>query len=172
MLTVADRVCQDLVARDAPDNNPFRQLIPLANKHPLILEILVATSAMHWSNIFRPAAIIPTAMSDPDGYLALLRSRDLVSRGAIVDALAAKQRAMGHLRDVLDTLDPAGSDVVLAAMHFFVKFDLIDLERTEAPTWKTHLEGACSILALLTPNTVGDQSHRLLRDCVMADCFM
>lgn len=159
------------MARDAPGNNPFRQLIPLANKHPLLLEIIVATSAMHWSNMFRPTAAVP-AMYDPDGYLALLRSRDLVSRGALIDALAAKQRAMGHLRGVLDTLDPAGSEVVLAAMHFFVKFDLIDLERKEAPTWKTHLEGACSIMSLLTPQVDGDQSHRMLRDCVMADCFM
>ncbi|KFA76110.1 hypothetical protein S40288_00390 [Stachybotrys chartarum IBT 40288] len=167
----AERVCQDLVARDAPGNNPFRQLIPLANKHPLLLEIIVATSAMHWSNMFRPTAAVP-AVYDPDGYLALLRSRDLVSRGALIDALAAKQRAMGHLRGVLDTLDPAGSEVVLAAMHFFVKFDLIDLERKEAPTWKTHLEGACSIMSLLTPQVEGDQSHRMLRDCVMADCFI
>jgi hypothetical protein len=61
---------------------------------------------------------------------------------------------------------------VLAAMHFFVKFDLIDMERTEAPSWKTHLEGACSILSLLTPHIGKDPSHRMLRDCVMADCFM
>jgi hypothetical protein len=168
----ADRVCQDLVALDASGSNPFRQLIPLANKHPLLLEILVATSAMHWSNIFRPSTSIPADLTKGDGYLAQLRSKDLVSRGAFIDALAAKQRAMGHLREVLDTLDPAGSEVVLAAMHFFIKFDLIDMERTEGPTWRTHLEGAFSILSLLSPNAPSDHSQQMLRDCVIADCFI
>ncbi|KAI9158230.1 Acriflavine sensitivity control protein acr-2 [Paramyrothecium foliicola] len=127
---------------------------------------------MHWSNIFRPVTIIPTDLINADGYLAQLRSRDLVSRAALIDALAARQRAMGHLREVLDTLDPAGSEVVLAAMHFFIKFDLIDMEKTEGPTWRTHLEGAFSILSLLSPNDSGDDAHQMLRDCAIADCFI
>lgn len=169
---VADRVCKDLVARDTPANNPFRELIPLTNKHPLLLQILVATSALHWSNIFRPITAIPTGLTDPGGYLAQLRSNNLVSRQALIDALTAKQKAMGHLREVLDTLDPAGSEVALAAMHFFIKFDLIDLEKSNGKGWKSHLEGASSILALLSPGSVGNESNRMLRDCVIADCFM
>ncbi|KND91919.1 Acriflavine sensitivity control protein acr-2 [Tolypocladium ophioglossoides CBS 100239] len=157
----ADRVCKDLVARDAPGINPFRELIPLTNRHPLLLHILVATSAIHWSNIFRPITAIPTGLTDPGGYLAQLRSKDLVSRQALIDALTAKQKAMGHLREVLDTLDPAGSEVALAAMHFFVKFDLIDLERNDDKGWQTHLEGASSILALLAPGS-GASSYHIL----------
>lgn len=79
---------------------------------------------------------------------------------------------MGHLREVLDTLDPAGSEVALAAMHFFIKFDLIDLEKSDGNGWRTHLEGASNILSLLGPNSPSDASSRLLRDCVIADCFM
>ncbi|KJZ79993.1 hypothetical protein HIM_00707 [Hirsutella minnesotensis 3608] len=168
----ADRVCKDLVARDGPDSNPFRELIPLTNRHPLLLHILIATSAIHWSNIFRPITAIPTGLTDPGGYLAQLRTKDLVSRQALIDALTAKQKAMGHLREVLDTLDPAVSEVALAAMHFFVKFDLIDLERHDDRGWQTHLEGASSILALLAPNGAGSSSSRMLRDCVIADCFI
>ena len=160
------------MARDSPDGNPFRELIPLTNKHPLLLQILIATSAMHWSNIFRGATGIPTGLTDPGGYLAQLRSRDLVSRQALIDALTAKQKAMGHLRQVLDTLDPAGSEVALAAMHFFIKFDLIDLERREEKGWRTHLEGASSILALISPDSNRYAASRMLRDCVIADCFM
>lgn len=171
-ISVADRVCKDLVARDAPGSNPFRELIPLTNKHPLLLHILIATSAIHWSNIFRPITAIPTGLTDPGGYLAQLRAKDLVSRQALIDALTAKQKAMGHLREVLDTLDPAVSEVALAAMHFFVKFDLIDLERNERKGWQTHLEGASSILALLAPGSAASSSNRMLRDCVIADCFM
>ena len=171
-MLVANRVCQDLVARDAPGSNPFRELIPLTNKHPLLLHILVATSALHWSNIFSPITAIPGGLSDPGGYLAQLRSKDLVTRQAVIDALTAKQKAMGHLRGVLDTLDPAGSEVALAAMHFFIKFDLIDLERNDGKSWQAHLEGASSILALLSPETLEGSSNRMLRDCVLADCFM
>lgn len=165
-------MCQDLVARDEPSSNPFRQLLPLTKKHPLLLHILIATSAIHWSNIFRPFTDIPAGITDPGGYLAQLRSKDLVSRQALIDALTAKQKAMGHLRQVLDTLDPAGSEVALAAMHFFIKFDLIDVEKKDGSDWKAHLEGAASIMAFMTPDNVPHSSSRMLRDCVIADCFM
>lgn len=161
-----------MVARDGPGVNPFRDLIPLTNRHPLLLQILVATSAIHWSNIFRPITAIPTGLTDPGGYLAQLRSKDLVSRQALIDALTAKQKAMGHLQEVLDSLDPGGSEVALAAMHFFIKFDLIDLEKNDAKGWRTHLEGASNILALLTQGAGGSEANRMLRDCVVADCFM
>ncbi|GJN69725.1 hypothetical protein PLICBS_003776 [Purpureocillium lilacinum] len=169
----ADHVCKDLVARDGPGNNPFRELIPLTTRHPLLLHILVATSAIHWSNLFRPITTIPTGLTDPGGYLAQLRAKDLVSRAALIDALTAKQTAMLHLRQVLDTLDPAGSEVALAAMHFFIRFDLIDLERNGDKGWLTHLDGARSILALLSPAAAAaSSSSRMLRDCVIADCFI
>ena len=169
---VADRVCKDLVVRDTPEANPFRELLPLTKKHPLLLQILVATSALHWSNIFRPVNVIPTGLTDPGGYLSLLRSKDLVTRQALIDALTAKQKAMSHLREVLDTLDPAGSDVALAAMHFFIKFDLIDLDKSNGQSWKTHLEGATNIMALLSPEGSNSSSSRTLRDRVISDCFM
>ncbi|OAR01139.1 hypothetical protein LLEC1_05592 [Akanthomyces lecanii] len=168
----ANRVCQDLVARDGPGTNPFRELIPLTRKNPLLLNIIVATSALHWANSFSPNTPLSAGISDPGGYLAQLRSRDLVSRSAVIDALTAKQKAMGHLRGVLDTLDPAGSEVTLAAMHFFVKFDLIDLERGDAKSWKAHLAGASNVLALLTATKPRDSTSRKLRDCVVADCFI
>lgn len=168
----ADRVCQDLVARDDPDSNPFRALVPLTKDNPLLLQILIATSAIHWSNIFRPITDIPSGLTDPGGYLAKLRSKDLISRQALIDALSAKQKAMGHLREVLDTLDPAGSEVALASMHFFIKFDLIDLDRHNNSSWKAHLEGSASIMALLTPENVKRTSSRTLRDTVIADCFI
>jgi hypothetical protein len=79
---------------------------------------------------------------------------------------------MGHLQEVLDSLDPGGSEVALAAMHFFIKFDLIDLEKSDGKGWRTHLEGASSILALLTQEGGGSEPNRMLRDCVVADCFM
>ncbi|KAH7134346.1 fungal-specific transcription factor domain-containing protein [Dactylonectria macrodidyma] len=168
----ADRVCKDLVVRDTPESNPFRELLPLTRNHPLLLQILIATSAIHWSNIFRPNHTIPAGLTDPGGHLSLLRSKDLVTRQALIDALTAKQKAMSHLRDVLETLDPAGSEVALAAMHFFIKFDLIDLDKSDGHSWKAHLEGATSIMALLSPDSSTNSSSRMLRDRVISDCFI
>ncbi|KAM5347942.1 hypothetical protein ACJ41O_007766 [Fusarium nematophilum] len=168
----SDRVCQDLVVRDTPESNPFRELLPLTRKHPLLLQILVATSALHWSNVFRRVTEIPAGLTDPGGYLSQLRSRDLVTRQALIDALTAKQRAMSHLREVLDTLDPAGSEVALAAMHFFIKFDLIDLDKSDNQSWRAHLEGATSIMALLSPDSSTNSSSRMLRDRVISDSFI
>ncbi|KOS22815.1 Acriflavine sensitivity control protein acr-2 [Escovopsis weberi] len=149
-------------------------LIPLTYRHPLLLQTLVATSAIHCSNIFRPISTIPAGLSDPGGYLAQLRSKDLVSRQALIDALTAKQKAMGHLQNMLDTLDPAESEVALAATHFLIKFDLIDLDKREGKSWRAHLQGSSSILGLLTsmPQGSSNDSSRMLRDCVIADCFI
>ncbi|KAF4944548.1 hypothetical protein FSARC_14643 [Fusarium sarcochroum] len=168
----SERVCKDLVVRDTPESNPFRELIPLTRKHPLLLQVLVATSAIHWSNIFRRVTEIPAGLTNPAGYLSLLRSKDLVTRQALIDALTAKQKAMSHLREVLDTLDPAGSEVALAAMHFFIKFDLIDLDKSDNQSWRAHLEGATSIMALLNPDSNPDASSRMLRDRVITDSFI
>lgn len=172
VVLVADRVCVDLVARDTPGGNPFRELIPLSKGHPLLLQILIATSAIHWANIFSPITSIPNGVSDPGGYFAMLRSKDLVSRQALIDALAAKQKAMGYMREVLGALDPAGSEVALAAVHFFLRWDLIDVNKSDRRSWMSHLEGASSIMALLTPGNPGSAASRLLRDTVIADCFM
>ena len=114
---------------------------------------------------------IPTGLVNPGDHLASLRSQDLVSRQALIDALTARQKAMGHLREVLDTLDPAGSEVALASMHFFVKFDLIDLEKNSGGGWRRHLEGASNILSLLSPDNLNPE-NRMLRDCILADSFM
>ncbi|KAM3515660.1 hypothetical protein MY11210_000638 [Beauveria gryllotalpidicola] len=169
----ANRVCQDLVARDGPRTNPFRELIPLTRRHPLLLNIIIATSALHWANSLSPKTSLSAGISNPGGYLAQLRSKHLVSHNAVVHALTAKQNAFYHLNRVLQTLDPAGSEVTLAAMHFFVKFDLIDLERGEdRGSWQKHLKGASNVLALLTAAKPRDATNLKLRDCVVADCFI
>ncbi|KAM0488155.1 hypothetical protein ACHAP7_001145 [Fusarium lateritium] len=167
----SERVCKDLVVRDTPESNPFRELIPLTRKHPLLLQVIIATSAIHWSNIVRRFEI-PPGMTDSTGIVTMLRSRDLVTQKALIDALTAKQKAMSHLREVLDTLDPAGSEVALAAMHFFIKFDLIDLNKPDNQSWRAHLEGATSIMALLNPDSNPNASSRILRDRVITDSFI
>ncbi|RBA11805.1 hypothetical protein FPRO05_14221 [Fusarium proliferatum] len=165
----SERVCKDLVVRDTLESNPFRELIPLTRKHPLLLQILVATSAIHWSNIFCPVNEIPADLISPAGYLSMLRSRHLTAQQALIDALTAKQKAMNHLRELLDTLDPTDSEVALVAMNFFIKFDLIDLDKLGNQSWRAQLEGATSIMTLLNPDSNTDASSRMLRDRVITD---
>lgn len=159
------------MARDGPGLNPFRELIPLTNKHPLLLQIVIATSAIHWVNIFRPQGIPTTGVSDPGTYLAAMRSKDVVAKKALADALTARQKALGHMREVLETLDAEGSELALAAMHFFIKFDLIDTEKSDSKSWQAHLEGASSLLAL-SPDGMNSPASQMLRDYVVADYFM
>ncbi|KID97926.1 acriflavine sensitivity control protein acr-2, partial [Metarhizium majus ARSEF 297] len=181
-----DRVCRDLVARDS-DSNPFRELIPLTNRHPLLLQVLIATSAIHCCNLFRPNNSIPTSLTNPGDYLAQLRLRDDSSRQILIDALTAKEKAIAYLRQAMGSLNLArsevGSVVALAAMHFFVKFDLIDFEPRvvdekdgkeveKIQGWRYHLEAASIVLELLALDPTRHASTRILRDCVIADCFI
>lgn len=57
-------------------------------------------------------------------------------------------------------------------MHFLVKFDLIDLDRNNDKAWQVHMKGTSIILAHLVPDSISHGSSRVLRDCVLADCFM
>ncbi|KNB17505.1 hypothetical protein FOXG_15025 [Fusarium oxysporum f. sp. lycopersici 4287] len=57
-------------------------------------------------------------------------------------------------------------------MHFFIKFDLIDLDKSDNQSWRAHLEGATSIMALLNPDSNTDASSRVLRDRVITDSFI
>lgn len=180
----ADRVCRDLAAHDGPGCNPFRELIPLALKHPFLLHIITATSAVHMSNISHPkitassllARCLPTPSTttgsssplDPAAHLQYLRSTDGISRRAFLDSLVAKQKAIRDLRAVLQNPESADGGVLLAAVLFFVNFELIDLGRSG---WQTHLHGACRILNLLTPESdlAKVRSRTALQDCIVSD---
>ena len=169
---VADRVCRDLAAHDGPDCNPFRELIPLAISHPFLLHIIIATSAVHMSNVAHPKiTALPPSLMDPEAYLQHLRTTDGVSRRAFLDSLVAKQKAIRDLRVVLQSPEKADSGVLLAAVLFFVNFELIDLGRGG---WKTHLHGARRILNLLIPeDDPGKSASRtVLHDCIISDFVM
>jgi hypothetical protein len=169
---VLNRVCKDLVAYDLPETNPFRELVPLAIQHPFLLEILIAKSAIHWLNITRPKIKTWLPSLFTQGLpLAVFQPNDRSSRQALVDAVTAKQKAIGYWRKALDRLDLCGPDAVLAAMLFFVNVELIDVGKGG---WRAHLEGATRIMALLKWTTGNDTctSNSDLRDRIVADCLM
>lgn len=169
---VANRVCKDLVAHDHPGSNPFRDLIPLAAHHAFLLHILVATSAVHFSNITRPRmnTLPPVKPPGQAGRLEAVPEDVELSKMALVESLAAKQRAIRHLRIALDDAATIGNDVILAGILFFVNFELIYVGKS---VWKTHLNGAREIMTSLNATWPTEApSGRRLRDCVVADCLM
>jgi Fungal specific transcription factor domain len=91
-------------------------------------------------------------------------------RSAFVDALVSRQKAFGLLNGALKNIDSIGDDIVLAAVLFFINFDLIDYGTKE---WKAHLDGAVKIMRQISPE---DRRRVIpsssLSDYVVSDCFM
>lgn len=88
-----------------------------------------------------------------------------MSRRALRDALASKQKALQLMHDALQDVDAVGIDIVLAAALFFVNVELIESGKHG---WRAHLEGAWRIMSLLPEAATSNES---LRDYMLSDCF-
>ena len=140
-----------MVSFDRNDRNPFRSAIPLIEEHGFLREIVVATSAVHLS--------------------ALRRSRSRLDDKALVHALAAKQEAIRLLKRALVHFEPANAHVVLAAIVFFINFELIDTGRGD---WKTHMQAAGKLIASIRQQSddfAAASSSDSLCDAIIADCL-
>lgn len=173
-------MCKDLVSHDHPGSNPFRQLIPLALEHPFLLHILVATSALHLFNtLHRTAFTIAQphllVASDTNHRLGIVTNSegpvDRLSKTALTNALAAKHRAICSLRTALAQPDDGNREVILAAILFFINFELIDVGNGG---WQPHLRGAGRLMALLgqVQRSGSQMANGLLFDVVISDCLM
>lgn len=101
--------------------------------------------------------------------VTLRRCRGLPHQQELVDALAAKGRAIRLLRQALAQLSPADKPLVMIAVAFFINFDLIDSGRGH---WKTHIEAAGSLIASIQGLSRSlSPSFLQLADSVVADCI-
>ncbi|KAI0130265.1 fungal-specific transcription factor domain-containing protein [Xylariales sp. AK1849] len=140
------RICQELVVHDSlqPVGNPFRQLIAMSTRYPFLQHILVAASAMHFSNVIRRSA--PCGEASPK-----------VAVDAIVDALRARHKAIRGLQAVLDRQKLLGDDgnnsdekdALLATILFFINFALIDSGKGG---WRVHMKAARRLIAAQASN--------------------
>ena len=137
---VTTRFCKDLVSYDVPDRNPFRGLVPLTMKNPLLQHIIVAASAAHMSNLMRPS--LPR-LQHGNSQVVRFASTEASSR-ALRDALIAKQEALKLMHNAVQNIDSVGVDVVLAASLFFINVELIESGKHG---WQAHLEGAGKIMS-------------------------
>ncbi|KAI1491702.1 fungal-specific transcription factor domain-containing protein [Biscogniauxia mediterranea] len=137
----ATRFCQDLVVHDSLRHgaNPFRELIPMSQIHPFLQHIIIAVSAVHYSQAMSHA---PTRSP----HYAQVAAK------ALVDALWARQKSIQALLGVLERCRDTGwnrtnrseKDALLATVLFFLNFDLID---SGGDGWREHLKAAGKLLS-------------------------
>jgi hypothetical protein len=143
------------VLRDSPEENPFRNLIPLSGDHPVLQYIIVAISALHLANTTRKDFSTQTDRQDP-------------SEKTYKDALLAKQKALRLLSEELTNSESMNSDIVLASIMLFIEFELLDSGKNG---WKFHTEGAKQLMVYLRQNGRSKLSAlNNLRNCLISNC--
>jgi hypothetical protein len=162
-IVVASDVCRDLVLYDIPKHNPFRQLIPLAHQHPILLQIIIANSALHMSNACQKSFLLGS--SSPDSSSSVKQLPDSYN-----DALAAKQKALYLLQSALTSIASVDVDVTLAVVLLFIEFELIDSGRDN---WRYHINGARTIIETLCGSNITTQTDMSpLRSCLISNCLV
>ncbi|KAI4723782.1 hypothetical protein E4T49_08491 [Aureobasidium sp. EXF-10728] len=131
-------VCPNLVLYDGPLQNPFRELIPLTHQNPILLQIVIANSALHMSN-----ASQRSSRSLDSNVRACLQTCNHESTGRLRDALVAKQRALVMLNHALANPNYSTIDIILAVMVLFIEFELMDSGRND---WRHHIEGVRAMI--------------------------
>lgn len=173
--TVARDVCKDLVLYDTPSHNPRRQLVPLSQQHPVLLQIMIANSALHMSNTRQGSLFWNSRSSSPSSATTPSSSSSLCPTSpsyeqSYYDALEAKQRALQLLKNDLPSLASVDVDVTLAVVLLFIEFELIDTGRD---SWKHHVNGArIMIHALCQPTILKQTTMSPLRRCLISNCLV
>ncbi|PNP74219.1 hypothetical protein FNYG_12268 [Fusarium nygamai] len=173
----ASDVCKDFVLYDTPKDNPFRQLIPMAHHQPMLLQAIIASSALHMSNA---SQLLPSASSIFTTPASTENSPELVGSlsighttsypEAFYDALRYKQQALWLLSSAIGNLASANGDAILAAVLLLVAFELIDPGRD---SWKYHINGARIIIQkLIASGSAKGTSFSPLRSCLVSNCLV
>lgn len=159
---VASDVCRDLVLYDTPHQNPFRDLIALTGQYPILLQTIVANSALHMSNA---SQTFSRTRGRGTETLGEYQSHDVT--GPYLDALTAKQRALNMLRQTLMQSVVTGLDVLLAVMVLLIEFELMDSGRSD---WKHHVEGARTLVGILCkPQVPETLAMSPIRSCLISN---
>jgi hypothetical protein len=173
MQSVASDVCKDLILYDSPKENQFRELIPLAHNYPMLLEIIVATSAMRMSHASQKSAWSHAAtglICHSTNPTASQHQYSGAYPQARSHALVAKFKALKLLQSALSGEVTIDLDVVLAVVLLFVEFELLDSGRDN---WIHHIDGARKIIEKLCgSNVVTARSMSPLRRCLVSNCLM
>lgn len=168
----SSRLCKDLVLCDSAKQNPFRQLIPLTHRHPILLHIIIANSALHMANANQKHLPGDTTTHHVSNLsLSSCASSSAIqtteSANAYRDALVAKQWALWMLRSALTRNSWSDIDVILAVVLLFIEFELLDTGHND---WRCHINGARAIIATLNLANMSTQNDLSpLRSCLISN---
>lgn len=172
---VNHNVCKDLVIYDSPKQNPFRDLILLTTQHAVLLNIIIANSALNMSNASQRSAVgsfslglqpRPTTRT----ILQLRSSSTSQSFSWYQDALIAKQRALRFLNSVLNNVNSTSIDVALGSVLLFTEFELADFGTKD---WRLHVHGARALINYVKETYKLHYSNMSsLRRCLISNCLV
>lgn len=172
----ASHVCKDLVVYDIAHHNPYRMLIPMTHKHPILLQTMIANSALRMANASSTQMDLSTTSRDRSAIIqsAMARSdQGPVHRQRaqyVGDALLAKHQALCQLQRNLTDLTAVDVDVTLAAVLLLVEFELLDSGRDN---WRYHVDGAKSIIMKICGGELSlDETMTPLRRWLISNCLM
>ncbi|RYC92486.1 hypothetical protein BFJ63_vAg4546 [Fusarium oxysporum f. sp. narcissi] len=173
----ASDVCKDLVLYDIPKHNPFRELIPMAYQQPMLLQAIIASSALHMSNACqRPSSSLSifTTMASSQSSKSFVDSLSIGHTTshpeAFHDALRAKQQALCLLNSAVGSMASANVDAILAAVLLLIGFELIDSGRG---SWISHINGARMIIEKMIASGSGTGTvFSPLRSWLVSNCLV
>ncbi|KAJ5167145.1 uncharacterized protein N7482_005926 [Penicillium canariense] len=129
-----ERICQLFIVYDT-DRNPFRSLIPLGLKDPVLLKALLALAARHHVNkgqsFHEPGSPTSPQLANANRH-----------------ALAFKYQAMEALSHSLKDTELSKSDTTVASIFLLIFLDLLE---SGSDGWNFHLEGAKKLIASTCP---------------------
>lgn len=169
----ASQLCADMVCHDAPGQNPLRELIPATSAYPLLLQIMIASSAFHVFNISQDP--MSQSVYQQTQKPCLMAYYQAVSRfggplkSSYHDALVAKQQALSLMAKSVASVNSSNIDMILVAILLFVNYDLIESGRDK---WKVHMEGARKLINLLGTPAFEQRPMSKLRQYVLSDLLM
>ena len=131
-----ERICKLFIVYDS-DRNPFRILIPLGLKDPVLLKALLALAARHHANTGQAFCQIESPTS-------------LDFSHANRDALAFKHQAMEALTLCLSGDQRNKQDTTVASIFLLIFLDLLE---SGSDGWNFHLEGAKNLIASTYPQS-------------------
>lgn len=176
MQPVASDVCKDLILYDNPTENQFRQLVPIALDHPVLLQIIIATSAIRMSHASQKlghshAMTVSTEAVYQSTTSTPIQHQDFVAHSEIRShALVAKYKALNLLQSALSNVTPMDLDVILAVILLFVEFELLNSGRDD---WIHHIDGARKIIEKLCgSNVIPARTMSPLRRCLVSNCLV
>ena len=176
MQPVASDVCKDLILYDDPKENQFRELVPIALDHPMLLQIIIATSAIRMSHtsqklVHSHAMAASTEAVYQSTTPTAIQRQDFVDYSRVRShALVAKYKALNLLQYALSNATPMDLDVILAVILLFVEFELLNSGRDD---WIHHIDGARKIIEKLCgSNLITAKTMSPLRRCLVSNCLV